>query len=356
MDGEPRRTGLGRRAALGGAGALLLPAGTAQGFAPGEGWPLFRARFVAAEGRVVEAGQAGRTLSRHQALALQFAVRANDRAAFERMLRWTLTHLALPRSGLLVQRWETGEGVAVQDARNDTLADLHFAWALLLAARSWNEPVFAQFATRVAAGLEQECVLRAGPRHLLLPACYGYVNADRAAICLATHAFPALRALLVHTRNPLWQRLGEDALKLLGEARFSAWSLPADWVELAPGGAVAGLATGFAPRFGSEAAQLPLSLLWAGETGAPCLANIRAAWAHHGARRPPRWIGLPDGRFSTQAGGAELEAIADLVLARPGRVVAVPTLLQASADPWAALTILASGHVRGVLDDGAGFL
>lgn len=276
-------------------------------------WMQFRGRFLGSEGRVMESGQTGRTLSRHQALALQFAVRANDRPTFERMLRWTLTNMALPGRGQLVRRWASGDDVAVSDATNDTLGDLCFAWALLLAARTWNEAPFAQLARRFAEAIERSSVLRIGSRHLLLPASYGYVNEHRAVINPGVHFLPALRALSLHTRNTIWQRLSEDALQLIPEVSFSRWGLPADWVDMAPDGRVLGLAAEFPARFGPEAAHIPLSLLWAGETGNVSIVRVTDAWAERVGRAPPAWISLPDGGFADRTGDPGIEAIARLI-------------------------------------------
>lgn len=194
-------------------------------------------------------------------------------------------------------------------------------------------------------------MLWAGGRPLLLPASHGDVNRHRAVICPAVHMLPALRALLLHTRAALWHRLGEEARRLHDEASFSRWGLPADWIEVRPDGAVAGLAAGFAPRFGREAAHQLLCMLWLGETEAPCVVRARAAWRHHGAPRPPAWISLPDGRFSERPGDVDLEAVAGLALARPASGLA---WLRGAADPSSALTVLAAEHVRGVLAQGSG--
>ncbi len=317
-------------------------------------WMQFRGRLLGSEGRVVDSGQAGRTFSRHQALALQFAVRANDRPAFERMLRWTLTNMALPGRGQLVRRWASGDDVAVNDATNDTLGDLCFAWALLLAAQTWNEASFAQLARRFAEAIERSSVLQTGGRHLLLLASYGYVNQHRAVINPGVHFLPALRALSLHTRNPIWQRLSEDARQLIPQVSFSRWTLPADWVDMAPDGRVLGLARDFPARFGPEAAHIPLSLLWAGETRAVSIARVTDAWAERVGRGPPAWISLPDGGFADKAGDQGVESIARLIGDRSFSPHDATRLLRQTCDPWSALLVLAAEHVGGTLAQGPG--
>ena len=94
---------LRRRTALqaGGGAALLswLPSLRAQPQSAAErpGWPAweaFKAQFINEDGRVIsdDAG-GGQTYSEGQAYALFFALVANDRAAFDKLLRWTENNL-----------------------------------------------------------------------------------------------------------------------------------------------------------------------------------------------------------------------------------------------------------------------
>ena len=94
---------LRRRTALqaGGGAALLswLPSLRAQSQSAAErpGWPAweaFKAQFINEGGRVIsdDAG-GGQTYSEGQAYALFVALVANDRAAFDKLLRWTENNL-----------------------------------------------------------------------------------------------------------------------------------------------------------------------------------------------------------------------------------------------------------------------
>ncbi|HEX2027910.1 MAG TPA: glycosyl hydrolase family 8, partial [Nitriliruptorales bacterium] len=117
--------------------------------------------YVDADGRVVRHDQGGDTVSEGQAYALLGAVAVGDRDRFERIWRWTRTHLERRSDGLLASHWEDGRVVDPQPAAD---ADLDTARALLLAARRFpNERSYHRQAIEVAAAiLEQETVDVAG--------------------------------------------------------------------------------------------------------------------------------------------------------------------------------------------------
>ncbi len=57
-------------------------------------WNAYAAHFIDEQGRVVDPQGGGRTVSEGQGYALFFALAANDRLHFERLLAWTQTNLA----------------------------------------------------------------------------------------------------------------------------------------------------------------------------------------------------------------------------------------------------------------------
>ena len=61
------------------------------------GWPLwtsYAGRFLSVDGRIADPAIQGQTTSEGQAYALFFALVANDRPRFERVLEWTQNNLA----------------------------------------------------------------------------------------------------------------------------------------------------------------------------------------------------------------------------------------------------------------------
>ncbi|MGH7860175.1 MAG: glycosyl hydrolase family 8, partial [Candidatus Binatia bacterium] len=96
--------------------ALLLgcrPSGTAPDRAE---WLAYRERFVTPEGRVVDTGNGGISHSEGQGYAMFLAVSFGDRAAFERIWRWTKETLQVRADKLFAWKWEPAEsGGAVKD-------------------------------------------------------------------------------------------------------------------------------------------------------------------------------------------------------------------------------------------------
>ncbi len=73
-------------------GLLMVGAGCRQG--PWTLWRSYSARFIDDQGRVIDPS-GNRTTSQGQAYALFFALVADDRPRFDRILEWTNYNLAL---------------------------------------------------------------------------------------------------------------------------------------------------------------------------------------------------------------------------------------------------------------------
>jgi endoglucanase len=115
------------------------------------GWPhleRFVATFVTAEGRVREPSAGNRTTSEGQAYGLFFALVANDRPLFDRLLAWTDENLAHRDLGHSLPAWEWGEDKqhhwSVLDKTSAADADLWMAYTLLEAGRLWSAPDYAR--------------------------------------------------------------------------------------------------------------------------------------------------------------------------------------------------------------------
>jgi endoglucanase len=109
----------------------------------------FLDRYVASDGRVVRLDQGGDTFSEGQAYALLLSALAGDEARFDRVWRWTRTHLQR-RDGLLAWHWQGGR---VVDAEPASDADVDTARALALAAERFHRPGLRAQARRTAAAI-----------------------------------------------------------------------------------------------------------------------------------------------------------------------------------------------------------
>jgi len=144
------------------------------------GWPLweaYKARFVEADGRVVDPA-AGHSTSEGQAYGLFHALVARDRAAFETILAWADRNLASGRLGEALPAWrwvlDAGGGrVADPNAASD--ADLIIAYALAQGARIFGEPRWGDLAKKLLATIAaREVRSIPGLGAMLMPAPYGF--------------------------------------------------------------------------------------------------------------------------------------------------------------------------------------
>ncbi|MGY6164119.1 cellulose synthase complex periplasmic endoglucanase BcsZ [Paraburkholderia strydomiana] len=108
------------------------------------GWEQFRREFISPDGRVIDVGSDDdRTVSEGQSYGLFFALVANDRVSFDRVLRWTENNLAAGDLTNHLPAWLWGRGTDgkwdVLDSNAASDADLWIAYALVEAGRVWNE-------------------------------------------------------------------------------------------------------------------------------------------------------------------------------------------------------------------------
>lgn len=123
------------------AGALWL---YLQCLHPWQAWRDYSRVFIQADGRVVDRTAGDRSTSEGQAYSLFFALVANDRPAFERILRWTIDNLCAGKPSENLPAWLWGKrddgSWGVKDDNPASDADLWIAYALLEADRLWPSP------------------------------------------------------------------------------------------------------------------------------------------------------------------------------------------------------------------------
>ena len=143
-------------------------------------WTRFKTAFMSDDGRVIDHSEADlRTVSEGQAYAMTFALIANDRAAFDKIVDWTINNLAQGDLTAHLPAWLWGKkddgqwGVLDSNPASD--ADMWIAYALAEAGRLWNVRRYtalgALVARRIAA---EETDFVPGLGRTLLPAPVGF--------------------------------------------------------------------------------------------------------------------------------------------------------------------------------------
>lgn len=149
---------------------------------PDVGWPHWEkyvAHFMSDEGRIVSPTEGDRTTSEGQSYALFFALVNDDRARFDKLLRWTEQNLARGDLRRHLPSWLWGRARErrwrVLDANSAADADLWIAFDLLEAGRLWQDERYAALGQAVLANIRKEEVASLpGLGAMLLPAPRGF--------------------------------------------------------------------------------------------------------------------------------------------------------------------------------------
>ena len=195
-----------RVAALVCAGVVACMTGRAQA-ATCDDWPAYKAfvsRFVQQDGRVVDfSTPTQQTTSEGQSYGMFFALVANDRATFERLLRWTRANLSAGRfdgDDAKLPSWQWGRkpdgSYGVIDPNSAADSDLWIAYDLFEAGRLWHEPAYTKLAYALVTQIEkQEVADLRGLGPMLLPGPQGFRNGSTTRLNPSYLPLPLIRAL-----------------------------------------------------------------------------------------------------------------------------------------------------------------
>ncbi|MBM3486633.1 MAG: endoglucanase [Alphaproteobacteria bacterium] len=314
------------------AAAAMLAAAVVPAPLAAIGWSDYAARFVAADGRVVDDGNGGISHSEGQGFGLLLAVGHGDRARFDRIRDWTWRHLGVRDDRLFAWRWDPAQG-GVTDRNNATDGDLLIAWAHVRAAARWNEQRFRADAAQIAMAIRERLVRRDGERAWLLPGAVGFEHGSRLTLNPSYYVQPAFAALNAVDPDPVWGALAASGLHLVRTARFGASGLPPDWIDVAGGRIEAPADRPL--RFGFEAIRVPLYLAWSGIA----VSALDRALARHFApgAATPAWRDLEADLHADHGASAGFLAVARLAAGAP------PDLDGGGADYYAASLVLLAG-------------
>jgi endo-1,4-beta-D-glucanase Y len=198
-------------------------------------WESFRDQYIEA-GRVVDPAAPQRyTTSEGQSYALFFALVANDRASFDRVLRWTEQNLAGGDLGARLPGWQWGQrpdqswGVTDTNAASDS--DVWIAYALLEAARLWQHQPYADKARLLAERIAREETAEVkGLGRVLLPGPQGFVPAPGAARLNPSYLpLQLLRRIDASYPRSAWHAVVQSSLEVL--LRSAPLGYAPDWVR-----------------------------------------------------------------------------------------------------------------------------
>jgi endo-1,4-beta-D-glucanase Y len=237
-------------------------------------WPLwegYTTSFLDDQGRVIDRQGGDRTTSEGQSYGLFFALVANDRDHFDRLLNWTANNLAGGDMGIRLPGWLWGKDPGGQwktlDQHSASDADLWIAYTLCEAGRLWRQPQYGVLGRRMLARIAAaEVVELPGFGTMILPGEVGFHPAwDTWLLNPSYLPLPLLiRLAAIDPRGP-WAAVAGRVPALLAKSARNGFVM--DWVS-------------YNAKDGFQPASLP------GSSAAPC--------GSYDAIRVYLWAGLTD--------------------------------------------------------------
>ncbi|MES2682861.1 MAG: cellulose synthase complex periplasmic endoglucanase BcsZ [Pseudomonadota bacterium] len=230
-------------------------------------WQSFARVFVQADGRVIDRTAGNRSTSEAQAYAMFFALVANDRTQFARILNWTTNNLAQGDLSVHLPAWLWGageQGWGVKDANPASDADLWLAYSLIEAGRLWQQPGYRRLGQALLEQIRtREVAEIPGMGLMLLPAPDGF-KAEDGSWRLNPSYLPEFQfrwLALVDPEGP-WKAIWQNHLTAMRQ--LVTQGVAPDWYEvMADGRLVADRKTGGVSSY--DAIRVPL---WAAMTPA----------------------------------------------------------------------------------------
>jgi endoglucanase len=323
---------------------LVAPPASAQPAPIEAEWAKYRNRFVTEGGRVLDTGNKEVSHTEGQGWAMLFAEAAGDRESFAKLWKWTRENLQRRDNALFSWRFDPADGnTPVADINSASDGDILIAWALMRAAKRWQEPEYTEMAERVLTDIRRELLVTTPGRLVLLPGAAGFKGKDGVTVVNPSYyVYPALKDFAKLQPSPQWQRLRRDGLALLTEARFGRWGLTPDWIDVDKKGGVQPAAK-FPARFGFDAIRVPLYLIWGGDATPERLASYLDFWNDYGRKPAPAWADVNDNSVAPYAGSTGFQAITRLArgLGQP-EPPPLPTIGDSDDYYAASLTLLAA--------------
>ncbi|MCG5046414.1 cellulase [Enterobacteriaceae bacterium 155047] len=212
---------------------LILAAANVRAACSWPSWEQFKQDYISEGGRVIDPSDARKiSTSEGQSYALFFALAANDRPMFDRLLNWTNNNLAQGDLRQHLPAWLWGkkdaDTWAVIDTNSASDADIWIAWTLLEAGRLWKTPAYTDMGQGLLKRIASEEVVKVpGLGFMLLPGKVGFAEKN-AWRFNPSYLPPQLASYFTRFGAP-WTTLRETNLRLLLETAPKGFS--PNWVE-----------------------------------------------------------------------------------------------------------------------------
>lgn len=272
-------------------------------------WTMYKTRFVAAEGRVIDTGNNDVSHSEGQGYGLLLALRMNDKKVFKQIWQWTQENLQVRKDNLFIWRRRQLTEINDEDNNNATDGDIIIAWALLEAAKNWKDKSYQTEAFKILNDVKQKLIIKKNGLDLLIPGEQGFQFPDTTIINLSYWVYPALKVFSEIDKDPVWNKLINSGQTLLAKAQFGTWQLPPDWLEIKNDNTMVPAKT---KRFGYDAVRVPLYLVMGG-ADSKLLSSFAKYWCFYSSYTPA-WISLDDSVMDSYGASSGISSIKQITL------------------------------------------
>ena len=184
-------------------------------------WRAYSREFIQADGRVVDRTSENRSTSETQAYSLFFSLVANDRARFDRILKWTEQNLARGDLASHLPAWLWGQrddaSWGIKDPNPASDADLWIAYTLIEAARLWKHAEYERIGRAMLTLIKKHEVAEVpGLGLMLLPAPHGFHSVGGVSRLNPSY-LPEFqfRWLAIHDRDGPWAALWQNHMRAM---------------------------------------------------------------------------------------------------------------------------------------------
>ena len=195
-------------------------------------WEKFKQYYISIDGRVIDPQSSEKkTTSEGQSYGLFFALVAQDKPMFDKILHWTENNLAAGDLGQHLPAWEWGQNKKkhwiVLDSNSAADADLWIAYDLLEAGHQWKNARYSSLGQKLLQRIFNEEVIHIpGLGLMLLPGKFGF-NLKNSWRLNPSYLPPQLLAKFAAIDSK-WKALEHDGRRLLLDTSPNGFA--PDWV------------------------------------------------------------------------------------------------------------------------------
>ena len=198
-------------------------------------WEQYATQYVDAQGRVIDKQTGDRTTSEGQAYAMFFALVANDRVRFDKLVHWTEDNMAGGDMTAHLPAWNWGKtsdgSWKVLDPNSASDADLWMSYTLIQAGNLWHDPRYKSMGEFMSKRIAHDEVVNiAGVGPVLLPGVTGFhPDADTWILNPSYEPLPLLEQMAVVNPDGPWAAMVQALPHFLASASVGGFEM--DWMQ-----------------------------------------------------------------------------------------------------------------------------